>query len=153
LSPYPNLTASFNALSFNSKEVSIAVVEKKDKALKLAVKFGYGLKKGTYVLNAKLTKTDAITLALDTALTTDWTEAKTGSIALVLFKGTGMHIKITNAWKFNGVELFSVIFEHIPATNGFKCMLALKQMLITGVPIPTDFDVSADVELTLAKSL
>jgi len=125
--------------------------ELKDKALKLAVKFGYGLKKGTYVLNAKLTKTDAITLALDTALTTDWTAAKTGSIALVLFKGKNMHFKITNAVKFNGAELFSVIFEHIPATNGFKCMMALKQTLIP--KIPTAFDITTDVELTLAKSL
>jgi len=126
--------------------------ELKDKALKLAVKFGYGLKKGTYVLNAKLTKTDAITLALDTALTTDWTVAKTGSIALVVFKGTGMHIKITNAWKFNGVEIFLVNFEHIPVTNGFKCMLTLKQTLIPN-PLITVFDITADVELALAKSL
>jgi hypothetical protein len=123
--------------------------ELKDNTLKFEAKFGYGLKKGTYALNAKVTKANTITFELDTALDTDWTEAKSAALKLAIFI-ENMHLKISTELKLNKASLFFISFEHMPVANGFKCIMTLKQTLLPMIQV---LDITADIELTLPKSL
>jgi len=118
----------------------------KDNVVTFVTKFGYALKKGAFTLNAKLIKAEGITFELNTALTTDWTEAKSAAFAFTLAKKETL--KITTMIKLNEVELISLSFEHLPE---FKCILALKQKITK--EIPEAWEINLDVKATLAESL
>jgi hypothetical protein len=127
--------------------------EMKGPAVKFEAKFGYGLKKGTYVLNAKQIKAEnTVTFELDTALNTDWTEAKSAATTLVITTGPNPWVvKVVETLRFNGAELLTLSFEHKPTPLGFNCALLLKQGIFT--KLPKAFDLKSEIELSLPKSM
>merc|ERR1712228_168424 len=118
----------------------------KDNTLTFETKFGYGFRRGTYTLTAKWTTADAITLELATALTSDWTDAKSAAVSFT-FALKNTHLTLKTMLKLNEVDLLSVSFEHLP---GFKCILALKQKIIK--TIPETWEANLDVKIALSES-
>jgi len=130
-----------------SVETALDVKISDIKYVKFDTKFGYGLKKGHYTLITKLSKEK---FELETSLETDWTEAKSAALMLMLVKNTE-HIIVSTALKWNKVEVISLTYKHIPHTTGMECILALKQKLVS--EIPDVWDCTLNVEMTMAKSL
>jgi len=134
----------FSTTSFETSTELIA------QDLKFNTKFGYGLKKGTYTLTAKVADTEGMKFELETALNTDWTEAKSAAFTLMLSKTTKL-VTIATTWKFNDVELISLTYKHIPLATGWQCTFDLKQKVVAEVA--EIWSGNLEVEATLAKSL
>jgi hypothetical protein len=130
-----------------SIETTLDVKTSDIKYLKFDTKFGYGLKKGHYTLITKLSKEK---FELETSLETDWTEAKSAALMLMLVKNTE-HMIVSSSLKWRNVEVISLTYKHIPRTTGWECNLALTQKLIS--EIPEVWDCTLNVEMTMAKSL
>jgi len=125
-------------------------LELKAATFKFTSKFGYGLKKGTYTLVAKITETDGMKFELETTLNTDWTEAKSAAFTLGLAKNP-TQISIATTFKYNDVDLLSLTYTHIPLATGWKCTLALKQKIVP--EIHEAWNCNLDVDATLGKSM
>jgi hypothetical protein len=126
-------------------ETSFELKELKD--LKFTAKFGYGLKKGEYTLNAKLIKAEGITFEMDSTLVSDWTKTKSAALTFTLFLNE-TKVKLTTMIKLNEVELLAIGTELF---SNLKGTLTLKQKLVK--ELPEAWEMTGELKLTMPSSL